>query len=74
MRRNISDRVIGDVVVGFEASVGDEVRERGTAFEDVAERLGQLRLRRQLGKHGFNPGEEGIKQRRGLGAVRLSFG
>jgi len=46
MLRNAAHGVLGDVVVDLETSVGDKPRQCLTPIERVAERLGQVGLRR----------------------------
>lgn len=67
--RNFTHRVLGDVVVCLEPSVGNEAGECFTPLDRVAERPGERRLGRQLGLGGFGPFEERLDQRRRLLAV-----
>src|SRR5437763_14217593 len=64
------DCIFSDVVVGFEAGVGCKARQRGAAFEDVAQRLGELRSSRELSLGCLCPGEERIEQGNDSGTMR----
>src|SRR6266849_448192 len=67
--RDPAQGVFGDIVVGFEAAVGGEARQRVAPLGRIAQRLGQRRLRRQLDHGLVGPTEERREQRLRLGAA-----
>src|SRR5438270_7381251 len=50
--------------------VGCKARQRGAAFDNVVQRLGELRSGRELSLGCLCPGEERIEQGNGSGAMR----
>jgi len=70
---NASDCVFGDVVVGFEASVGGKARQRNAALDDVAQSLSEVRSGREFALGSRRPGEERIEQRDERGAMCQPF-
>ena len=67
-------RVLGDIVVCLESAISYEARECLASRDDVAERLGQFQLARQLDHGRTDPDEERIEQRCRLLAMFHAFG
>ena len=69
-----TDRVFGDVVIGFEPGVCGKAGQRGAASDDVAQGLGEFRSCRKLSLSILCPDEERIEQGSDSGAMLQPLG
>src|SRR4029077_18611932 len=69
-----TDRVFGDVVIGFEPGVCGKAGQRGAASDDIAQGLGEFGSCRKLSLSILCPDEERIEQGSDSGAMLQPLG